>query len=379
MTGVTSGAPVLIMAAGTGGHILPALAVARLLRERGVPVLWLGVDGGMESRLVPQAGFELLTVKIGGLRGKSLLTRLSAPLRVLYALGQSLELLRKHRPRLVIGFGGYIAGPAGVAARLNGIPLVIHEQNALAGLTNRWLSRVADKVLAAYPGAFAREKKAGEVEIVGNPVRADIAALPPPEQRMTGRSGRLRVLVVGGSLGAQALNTIVPRALALLPEAQRPQVWHQAGGKLTEQAREAYGDAGLPVSEAVRVEPFIDNMAQAYAWADLVICRAGALTVAELAATGVGSILVPYPHAVDDHQTHNAAVLADVGAAKIMQQRDLGAAVLADVLGDMTHEQALRMAMAARTQARADAAERVVQACAPWLDELNDMNKERAA
>ncbi len=374
-----SGAPVLIMAAGTGGHILPALAVARLLRERGVPVLWLGVDGGMESRLVPQAGFELLTVKIGGLRGKSLLTRLTAPLRVLYALGQSLELLRKHRPRLVIGFGGYIAGPAGVAARLNGIPLVIHEQNALAGLTNRWLSRVADKVLAAYPGAFAREKKAGEVEIVGNPVRADIAALPPPEQRMAGRSGRLRVLVVGGSLGAQALNTIVPRALALLPEAQRPQVWHQAGGKLIEQARESYSDAGLQLGEAVRVEPFIDDMAQAYAWADVVICRAGALTVAELAAAGVGSILVPYPHAVDDHQTHNAAVLADVGAAKIMQQRDLGAAVLADVLGDMTHEQALRMAMAARSQARADAAERVVQACAPWLEELKDMNKERAA
>jgi UDP-N-acetylglucosamine--N-acetylmuramyl-(pentapeptide) pyrophosphoryl-undecaprenol N-acetylglucosamine transferase len=354
------------MAAGTGGHILPALAVAHLLRERGVPVLWLGTPQGMENRIVPEAGFEMLSIDIGGLRGKGLLTRLKAPFRVLFALGQSLELLRKHQPRLVIGFGGYIAGPCGVAARLRDIPLVIHEQNALAGMTNRWLSRVANKVLAGYAGAFPVKTS---VEVVGNPVRAEIAALAVPEVRMAGRTGRLRVLVVGGSLGAQALNKVLPQALALMSADERPEVWHQAGGKLIDAARTAYAEAGLALDENLRVEPFIEDMAAAYAWADVVLCRAGALTVAELAAAGVGSVLVPFPHAVDDHQTHNAAVLAQVGAAELIQQRDLSAERLAEILRGMSHARALEMARAARAQAQPDAAARVLEACAPWLGE----------
>jgi UDP-N-acetylglucosamine--N-acetylmuramyl-(pentapeptide) pyrophosphoryl-undecaprenol N-acetylglucosamine transferase len=359
-------APVLIMAAGTGGHILPALAVARLLRERGIPVLWLGTPQGMETRLVAEAGFEMVGIDIGGLRGKGLLTRLKAPFRVLYALGQSLEMLHKHKPRLVLGFGGYVAGPAGVAARLRNIPLVIHEQNALAGMTNRWLARVANKVLTGYAGAFPAKTV---VEVVGNPVRAEIAALPSPEVRMVGRSGRLHLLVVGGSLGAQALNTVLPQALLMLPAEQRPEVWHQAGGKLLDAARASYTEAGLELGEHLRVEPFISDMAAAYAWADLVLCRAGALTVAELAAAGVGSVLVPFPHAVDDHQTHNAAVLARADAAEIIQQTALTAQRLADVLRIMTHERALAMACHARAQARPDAAQRVLEACAPWLGE----------
>ena len=371
---LSSQAPVLIMAAGTGGHILPALAVARLLRERGIPVMWLGTPQGMENRIVPEAGFDMLTIDIGGLRGKGWLTRLKAPFRILFALGQSLELLRKVKPRLVMGFGGYVAGPCGVAARLRDIPLVIHEQNALAGMTNRWLSRVANKVLAGYAGAFPAKT---QIEVVGNPVRAEIAALPAPELRMAGRSGRLRVLVVGGSLGAQALNKVLPQALARMNTEERPEVWHQAGGKLIDAARASYAEAGFELSERLRVEPFIEDIAAAYSWADVVLCRAGALTVAELAAAGVGSVLVPFPHAVDDHQTHNAAVLAQAGAAEIIQQRDLSAERLAEFLRCMTHERALVMACAARAQAQPAAAERVLAACAPWLEQ--DDNKEVSA
>lgn len=364
---LASQAPVLIMAAGTGGHILPALAVARLLRERGIPVLWLGTPQGMENRMVPAAGFEMRTIDVGGLRGKGWLTRLQAPFRILFALGQSLELLRKVKPRLVMGFGGYVAGPCGVAARLRDIPLVIHEQNALSGMTNRWLARVANKVLAGYAGAFPSSRP---VEVVGNPVRADIAALPAPELRMAGRAGRLRVLVVGGSLGAQALNNVMPQALTLLKDAERPEVWHQAGGKLIDAARAAYAAAGLALGDDLRVEPFIEDMAAAYAWADLVLCRAGALTVAELAAAGIGSVLVPFPHAVDDHQTHNAAVLAQAGAAHLIQQHDLSAERLATLLRSMTHAQALHMAQLARAQAKPESAQQMLAACAPWLGEI---------
>jgi UDP-N-acetylglucosamine--N-acetylmuramyl-(pentapeptide) pyrophosphoryl-undecaprenol N-acetylglucosamine transferase len=350
------------MAGGTGGHILPALAVARLLRERGIPVLWLGSRGGMEARMVPQSGFELAEVEIGGLRGKDLGTRLAAPWRLLRAVLQAMAIMRAQRPRLVLGFGGFVAGPGGLAARLLGIPLVIHEQNAIAGLTNRVLARLANRVLAGYPGAFA----AG-AEVIGNPVRPDIAALPEPEERMAGRQGPLRLLVVGGSLGARALNETVPQALALLAPKERPEVWHQAGSKLLEEARAAYGRAGVEA----RVEPFIADMAAAYAWADLVLCRAGALTVAELAAAGVGSLLVPFPHAVDDHQTHNAAVLAEAGAAEIIQQHELTAGRLAEWLRALGRERALLMEMArrARAQARPDAAARVLALCAPWLEE----------
>lgn len=354
--------PVIIMAGGTGGHILPGLAVARLLRARGIPVLWLGTPNGMEARLVAEAGFEMAAIDIGGVRGKGWKTRLAAPGRLFKAVRQALAVMNKHQPRLVIGFGGFVAGPGGLAARLRGIPLVIHEQNAIAGLTNRVLARLANKVLAGYQGAFS-----GDAEVIGNPVRPDIAVLPPPEQRMSGRNGPLRLLVVGGSLGAQALNETVPRALALLTPDERPEVWHQAGGKMIDTARAIYEQAGV----VGRVEPFIDDMAAAYAWADLVICRAGALTVAELAAAGIGSILVPFPHAVDDHQTHNAAVLAEAGAAELIQQTELTAGLLAErlrVLGaDRTR--VLDMARRARAQARPDAAARVLELCAPWLEE----------
>ncbi|MFZ5467413.1 MAG: undecaprenyldiphospho-muramoylpentapeptide beta-N-acetylglucosaminyltransferase [Pseudomonadota bacterium] len=354
--------PVMIMAGGTGGHILPALAVARLLRERGIPVLWLGSRGGMEARMAPESGFELAAVEIGGVRGKGLGTRLAAPWRLLKAVIQSMTIMRAHRPRLVLGFGGFVAGPGGLAARALGIPLVIHEQNAIAGLTNRVLARMANRVLAGYPGAFAEG-----AEVIGNPVRPDIADLPGPDERMAGRGGPMRLLVVGGSLGARALNETVPQALALLDPAERPEVWHQAGGKMVDEAYAAYGRAGV----GGRVEPFIADMAAAYGWADLVLCRAGALTVAELAAAGVGSILVPFPHAVDDHQTHNAAVLADAGAAELIQQNELTAGRLAERLRLLGTDRArlLEMARRARAQARPDAAERVLDLCAPWLEE----------
>lgn len=354
--------PVLIMAGGTGGHILPALAIARLLRERGIPVLWLGSRGGMETRMVPEAGFNLAEIAIGGVRGKGVGTRLLAPWRLARAVVQCLGVMRTARPRLVLGFGGFVAAPGGIAARLMGIPLVIHEQNAIAGLTNRVLARFADRVLAGYPGAFAEQ-----AEVVGNPVRADIAALPPPEARMAKRQGPLRLLVVGGSLGARALNEVVPQALALLPALERPEVWHQTGAKLMDEARAAYAAVGVDA----RLEPFITDMAAAYAWADLVLCRAGALTVAELAAAGVGSILVPFPHAVDDHQTHNAAVLARAGAAEIIQQTELTAERLAKRLYMLAHDRARLLAMAsrARAQAQPEAAGRVLALCAPWLEE----------
>ncbi len=353
--------PVIIMAGGTGGHILPALAIAQGLRERGLPVLWLGSAGGMEARLVPEAGFELAALDIGGVRGKGLATRLSAPWRLSLATLQGMRLMRARRPRLVLGFGGFAAAPGGLAARLLGIPLVIHEQNAVAGLTNRLLARLADKVLAGYAGAFAHG-----AEVVGNPVRAEIAALPPPERRMAGRSGPLRLLVLGGSLGARALNEILPKALSLLDPAERPAVWHQAGGKLVDEARAAYAEAGLDA----RVEPFITDMAEAYGWADLVLCRAGALTVAELAAAGVGSLLVPYPHAVDDHQTRNAATLAEAGAAELLPQAGLTPERLADRLRALGQDRAqlLTMACRARAQGRPQAATRVLELCAPWLE-----------
>ncbi|MEF3193044.1 MAG: undecaprenyldiphospho-muramoylpentapeptide beta-N-acetylglucosaminyltransferase [Halothiobacillaceae bacterium] len=354
--------PVMIMAGGTGGHILPALAVARLLRERGIPVLWLGSRGGMEVRMAPEAGFEFAAVEIGGVRGKALGTRLAAPWRLLKAVIQAMRIMRAHRPRLVLGFGGFVAGPGGLAARALGFPLVIHEQNAIAGLTNRVLARLANRVLAGYPGAFANG-----AEVVGNPVRPEIAALPGPDERMAGRGGPMHLLVVGGSLGARALNETVPQALALLAPSERPEVWHQAGSKMLEEAYAAYGRAGV----AARVEPFIADMAAAYGWADLVLCRAGALTVAELAAAGVGSILVPFPHAVDDHQTRNAAVLADAGAAELIPQNELTAGRLAERLRLLGTDRArlLKMARRARALARPDAAERVLDRCAPWLED----------
>lgn len=347
--------PVLIMAGGTGGHIFPGLAVAQALARRGVPVAWLGADGAMETRLVPAAGIALHTVPIAGVRGKSKAALLMAPLRLLGALARTLRLFGRLRPRAAISFGGYAAGPGGLAARLRRVPLLVHEQNAVPGWTNRKLAQWSTRVLTGFPGALPGG------EWVGNPVRPEIAALPPPQARLAGRAGPLRLLVLGGSLGAGALNATVPAALARLAPAARPQVRHQCGRDHGDATAAAYAGAGVEAA----VEPFIADMAAAYAWADLVLCRAGALTLAELCAAGVGALLVPYPHAVDDHQTRNAAALVEAGAAELLPQARLEAPLLAARLAALAGDRVrlLAMATAARGLARPDAAEAVADAC----------------
>ncbi|MBB3227675.1 UDP-N-acetylglucosamine--N-acetylmuramyl-(pentapeptide) pyrophosphoryl-undecaprenol N-acetylglucosamine transferase [Luteibacter sp. Sphag1AF] len=347
--------PVLIMAGGTGGHIFPGLAVADVLRARRVPVVWLGAEGGMETRVVPEHGIELHTIAVGGLRGKGIRTRLGAPMMLARSLGASMSLMRTLRPRCVLSMGGYVAGPAGVAAWLARVPLLVHEQNGVAGFTNRMLSHVAGTVMSGFAGVLPHS------DWVGNPVRESIAALPEPPVRLAGREGRARVLVLGGSLGARALNQRVPAALAMLPEDIRPDVLHQCGARGVDEAREAYAQAGVQAS----VEPFIADMAAAYAWADLVVCRAGALTVAELAAAGVASILVPFPHAVDDHQTRNGQALVAAGGAEMIQERDLDASVLAGRIRELTGDRGrlLSMAVASRTLAKPDAAATIARHC----------------
>lgn len=350
--------PVLIMAGGTGGHVFPALAVAERLRERGTPVAWMGTRRGLEAALVPKAGIPMEWIGVAGLRGKGARRLLEMPLMLGRAIWQAGTILRRLRPRVVLGMGGFVSGPGGLAARSLGIPLVVHEQNAIAGLTNRWLARIADRVLEAFPATFPAARRA---LTVGNPVRAPIAALPPPAERFAGRAGPPRLLVVGGSQGALALNRLVPRTLALLDESERPEVWHQAGGRLHETALTAYRDAGV----TARLMPFIEDMAAAYGWADLVLCRAGALTVAELAAAGIGSILVPFPFAVDDHQTANARFLEQGGAALVRQQTELTAERLAGSLRELCGDRPrlLEMAEAARRLAKIEAAEQVAAAC----------------
>ena len=347
--------PVLIMAGGTGGHIFPGLAVAECLRAQGVPVAWLGAVGGMETQVVPAQRIELHTVRVGGLRGKGWMTRLRAPLMLLRALVASLAVLRKVRPRSVLSMGGYVAGPGGLASWLLRRPLLVHEQNRVAGFTNRRLAGLARRVLAGFADALPG------AEWVGNPVREAIATLPPPAQRMADGRGRPRLLVLGGSLGARALNLALPQALALLEPDQRPEVLHQCGTRGLDETRAAYAAAGVEA----QVTPFIDDMAASYGWADLAVCRAGALTLAELSAAGLGALLVPFPHAVDDHQTRNAEVFVAVGAAEVTQERDLDiktlAQRLATLLGD--RPQLLAMAEAARTLAKPDAAQTIARAC----------------
>ncbi|MEI7035806.1 undecaprenyldiphospho-muramoylpentapeptide beta-N-acetylglucosaminyltransferase [Fulvimonas yonginensis] len=343
------------MAGGTGGHIFPGLAVAEVLRAQGVPVAWLGAAGGMETRVVPAHGIELHTVAVGGLRGKGLKTRLLAPLMLARALFASLRVLRRVRPRSVLSMGGYVAGPGGVAARLTGTPLLVHEQNRVAGYTNRKLAGFARRVLAGFADALPGG------EWVGNPVRASIATLPPPAERFATRAGRPQLLVLGGSLGARALNLALPQALALIPAGQRPIVRHQCGSRGLDEARAAYAQAGVEAD----VVPFIEDMAAAYGWADLAVCRAGALTIAELTAAGLGAVLVPFPHAVDDHQTGNAQVLVDAGAAELIQERDLDVQTLAQRLAALLADrrQLTAMAEAARTQAKPHAAATIARAC----------------
>ncbi|HEY9397977.1 MAG TPA: undecaprenyldiphospho-muramoylpentapeptide beta-N-acetylglucosaminyltransferase [Burkholderiales bacterium] len=344
---------ILIMAGGTGGHVFPALAVAHHLRDAGWRVVWLGAQGGMEGNLVPKYGYEMQWVRFGGLRGKGLMRKLLLPLNLLRAFKQAAQIIRRIDPAVVLGMGGYVTFPGGMMASLFNRPLVIHEQNSIAGLANKVLAGVADKVLVAFPNALKKGL------FVGNPVRTEIAQLPAPAARFEGRSGPLRLLVVGGSLGAVALNDVVPQALAQMPAEQRPQVVHQAGVKHIEQLRANYAKAGVEAQAL----PFIDDMARAYAEADLVICRAGAMTIAELAAVGVASILVPYPHAVDDHQTTNARYLSDAGAAIQYAQDELTPFGLAARLQAMTRAQLLDMANKARALGKPDATRVVANIC----------------
>ncbi|CAM5358240.1 MULTISPECIES: undecaprenyldiphospho-muramoylpentapeptide beta-N-acetylglucosaminyltransferase [unclassified Thauera] len=344
----------MVMAGGTGGHIFPGIAVAEVLRARGWRIVWMGNPDGMEARIVPQRGYDTAWVRFGALRGKGLVRKLLLPLNLLSGFWQALRALRRSRPDVVLGMGGYITFPGGMMAALLGRPLVLHEQNSVAGLANRVLARVADRVLSGFPDVLPKARW------LGNPVRADIAAVAPPAERYGGRSGPLRLLVVGGSLGAAALNEALPQALLRLPPEQRPQVLHQAGEKQIDGLRQTY--ATLQLEGELR--PFIDDMAAAYADADLVICRAGALTVAELAAVGVASLLVPYPHAVDDHQTGNARFLAEHGAAYLLPQAELTPERLAGILSSLDRSRLQAMAECARALARPQAADEVAAVCA---------------
>ena len=343
----------MIMAGGTGGHVMPGLAVAEALRERAWKVVWLGNPDGMEAQLVPKHGIAMCWVRFGGLRGKGLLTKLRLPINLARALWQSLGAMRRERPAVVLGMGGYISFPGGLAAALTGRPLVLHEQNSVAGLANRTLARLARRVLVAFPDALP------EGRWIGNPVRADIAALPVPELRYAGRSGPLRVLVVGGSLGAQALNSTVPRALALLDPADRPLVVHQSGKAHRAALQDAYREAGVDAE----LPDFIDDMARAYREADLVICRAGAMTVSEVTAAGVASLMVPFPFAVDDHQTTNARFLSERDAALLVPQPELTPDRLAAQLRSLDRASLLAMAVKARALARPHATTEVADVC----------------
>jgi UDP-N-acetylglucosamine--N-acetylmuramyl-(pentapeptide) pyrophosphoryl-undecaprenol N-acetylglucosamine transferase len=342
---------ILIMAGGTGGHIFPGLAVAHEMRAAGWEVVWMGARGGMEERLVPPRGYRTAWIRAKAARGKGLVQKLLLPANLLYSFWESARLIRALKPNVVLGLGGYVAFPGGMMASLLNRPLALHEQNAVPGLANRILSSVSDKVMVAFPRAL------GSAEWTGNPVRTEIAAMAPPEERFGGRTGPIRILVVGGSLGAQALNEAMPKALALLPAPVS--VVHQSGEKHLQVLRKNYADAGVDGD----LVAFIDDMARRYAEADLVICRAGAVTIAELSAGGMASILVPFPHAVDDHQTANARFLAEKGAAILVPQREMTAEKLAALIGSLDRPKLLDMASKARALGKPDAARIVAQRC----------------
>lgn len=349
---------VLIMAGGTGGHVFPALAVADELRRAGQSVLWLGTQEGLEAKIVPAAGLPVAWITVHGLRGKGARRWLTAPFMLLGSLWQAGRVLLRARPRAVLGMGGFVTGPGGFAAWLLRKPLAIHEQNSVSGLTNRLLAPLAQRAMEAFPGSLPARVHPLHT---GNPVRGAIIQVPPPRERFAHRSGRPRLLVLGGSLGAQALNETVPQALARLPAEQRPEVRHQAGTKHIDAARAAYTRAEV----TAQVDAFVDDMAAAYAWADLVVCRAGALTVAELTAVGVGAVLVPFPFAVDDHQTGNAQYLVNAGAALLIPQSELKVERLTALLRELFSQPSrlLTMAEAARALARPDAARVVANEC----------------
>ena len=353
-----SSRPILVMAGGTGGHVYPALAVARALQEQSREIVWLGTHRGLESRIVPEAGIDMEWISVKGLRRKGVLALIIAPLQLIWALLQSLSVIIRRRPAAVLGMGGFASGPGGVAAWLTRRPLVIHEQNAAAGMTNRLLARLARVVLQAFPGSFNSKVIA---ETVGNPVRDDIAQIAEPAVRYDNRQGPMRLLVLGGSQGALALNREVPAALALLDPDVRPIVRHQCGERTLQTARDAYTE------HAVEVEllPFINDMAEVYAWADLVVCRAGALTVAELCAAGLPAIFVPYPAAVDDHQTANAGPMEKAGAAVIIQEAGLTPEHLATCLREwlQSRSELRQKAQIARSLACPNSLRRITEIC----------------
>jgi UDP-N-acetylglucosamine--N-acetylmuramyl-(pentapeptide) pyrophosphoryl-undecaprenol N-acetylglucosamine transferase len=350
--------PILIMAGGTGGHVFPALTLARLLREKALPVVWLGTERGLEARLIPAEGFPLERLSVAGLRGKGVLAWLAAPFRLTLALAQALSVMWRYRPLVVVGLGGFVTGPGGVAAWLTRRPLLIHEQNAVAGFTNRCLAHLARTVLEAFPDSFGRDVHA---RVIGNPVRRDISAIAPPAVRFAGRAGPMRLLVFGGSQGAARLNAVVPFALKRLAGRLACEVRHQAGERWLQEARASYARAGVRAD----LQPFIEDMAEAYAWADLVVCRAGALTVSELAAAGVAAVLVPFPGAVDDHQAHNAQYLVRAAAAVVIADRELTEERLAAELERLCSGRGRLLAMAerARQLATPRAADELADSC----------------
>lgn len=366
VTNVVAGAAesagtVLIMAGGTGGHIFPALSIARNLQERGYRAEWLGTARGLEVEVLRDTDIPLHCIDVKGLRGKGIVSMLAAPFMIAGGVLQAMKVLRSVHPCCVLGMGGYVTGPGGVAARLAGKPLLIHEQNAIAGFSNRMLAKIANRVMEAFPGTFPEQTKA---LCTGNPVRKEIVAVADSADRET-VTGPLRLLVVGGSLGAVAINRLIPEVLAVMPMRERPQVWHQCGRNNVEATQQSYRNAGLELNNECRVEPFITDMAAAYGWADLVICRAGALTVSELAAAGLPSVLVPYPHAVDDHQTSNARWLCDAGAGVLVQQHDLDVQQLARQLREFgdNRQRLAAMSRAARMLAQPQASDLVTAQC----------------
>ena len=343
----------LIMAGGTGGHIFPGLAVAEELRARGWRVHWLGAPGSMESRIVPQHGFPLELIDFSGVRGKGLVTLALLPLRLLRAFWQALQVVRRVKPDVVVGLGGYITFPGGMMGVLCGKPLVLHEQNSVAGMANKVLAGVADRVFTAFPDVL---KKA---QWVGNPLRSAFTRQAAPSERFAGRTGPLRLLVAGGSLGAQALNDIVPRALALIPAADRPLVTHQSGATQIDALRANYQAAGVQAE----LTPFIDDTASAFAAADIIVCRAGASTVTEIAAVGAAAVFVPFPFAVDDHQTTNARFLVNAGGGWLVQQSDLTPEGLAKMLLNSERTALVDIAEKAKNMQKINATREVVAAC----------------
>ena len=354
----------LIMAGGTGGHVFPALAVAQALRDQGVEVHWLGTRTGIESRIVPEAGFDISYIKIKGLRGNGIVRWVVAPFKIIFATVQALKICLNIKPSFVLGMGGFVTWPGGVAAKILARPLLIHEQNAIPGLTNRLLGKISNRVLQAFPNTFKANKR---LYHTGNPVRKSILDLEKPEQRYTSRQTPIRILIIGGSLGAQALNEVVPSAVAMINPEYQVEIWHQAGKQKLESTKARYKSENTDDRcAALKIVEFIDDIEQAYQWADLVICRAGAMTVTEISNVGIASLLVPYPYAVDDHQTANARYLSDANAALLIQQKDLSPSRLASELQNLIQQgrqHLLEMANRALQLGRPDATEVVVQHC----------------